>query len=548
MADKTAAFWLRVSTPDQLVENQAPALERMAESRGLTVVQRYELRGRSAYRGAQLSDIEDVLADARDGHFRYLIVWALDRLSRGGIEEGLRIVREFEAAGLTVISCQEPWLESSSDDRDLLIAVSGHSAKAESTRRGERIKASRERRLCDNRWPGGKPPYAYMVADDGTLIAVLERIKVVRLIFKIYVGDRQGIDQIRRQLRELGIPSPTSKPVWSRNGVSGVLFERAYAHGVYEYNDARIPSEAFIEPDLFERAQVLRKSNLRLRHSADGKIRPLTGMKCSECGSPFLTDSGSGRPRTYYDGGRARNSRHALETGDRCMAVPRLKADVIELLTYNALREVFLNPKVFIDLALAPRRAELQAMLDEYNDDDSLSIDAQETGLWEREARLAEDWVQGALSEKAVADIRARIEEEKATLAEKRAMTDPERLREHDRARAELERLDLGARDWERIARWRDETGLPMGRLSVHPAAAESDELIFFRDADLVPSGQVTPDDVPVILAEWLSRLHADLIAYPDHIEIRGQIDFDVSMGGDQNAPRQASHSGRGLG
>lgn len=46
MTDKAAAFWLRVSTPDQLVENQTPALEHLAESRGLTVVLRYEKDGR----------------------------------------------------------------------------------------------------------------------------------------------------------------------------------------------------------------------------------------------------------------------------------------------------------------------------------------------------------------------------------------------------------------------------------------------------------------------------------------------------------------------
>jgi hypothetical protein len=58
----------------------------------------------------------------------------------------------------------------------------------------------------------------------------------------------------------------------------------------------------------------------------------------------------------------------------------------------------------------------------------------------------------------------------------------------------------------------------------------------------------VTPDELPAVLAEWLSRLHADLIAYPDHIEVHGQIDFDVALGGDETAPRQASHSGRRLG
>ena len=136
----------------------------------------------------------------------------------------------------------------------------------------------------------------------------------------------------------------------------------------------------------------------------------------------------------------------------------------------------------------------------------------------------------------------------KARLVKIREAADPERLTELDRAKAELERLNLGASDWERIARWRDDSGLRMDSVSIDPAGAESDDPIAFSESGLLPVRRVTSTELPRVLAEWLSRLHVDLVAYPDRIANNGQIDFDVPIGEDEHPPREASHSGRGLG
>jgi len=52
------------------------------------------------------------LADARLGRFEVMLVWALDRVSREGVEATLAILRRFAGHGTAVWSLKEPWTET----------------------------------------------------------------------------------------------------------------------------------------------------------------------------------------------------------------------------------------------------------------------------------------------------------------------------------------------------------------------------------------------------------------------------------------------------
>ena len=139
-----AVIWLRVSDPGQHTDNQRPALEAFAERRGLDVVRTYTVT-ESAWRGAHQRHLSEVYNDARAGRFQFLLVWSLDRLSREGVGPTLEIVNRLGKSGVEVWSLQEPWLETSGELRDLLLAMVGWVAKYESNRRSERTKAGLER-------------------------------------------------------------------------------------------------------------------------------------------------------------------------------------------------------------------------------------------------------------------------------------------------------------------------------------------------------------------------------------------------------------------
>jgi DNA invertase Pin-like site-specific DNA recombinase len=151
----TAAIWARVSTDAQEVDNQLPDIERLCRHRNLTITKRYVLSDVSAFNGAHKEMLARMLADAHAGHFDVVVVWAADRLSRGGIEELLRIIRELRERNVALISVNEPWLSGSDATTELLAAIAAWVANQESERRSERVKAGLARRRAEGKPIGG---------------------------------------------------------------------------------------------------------------------------------------------------------------------------------------------------------------------------------------------------------------------------------------------------------------------------------------------------------------------------------------------------------
>lgn len=132
-----AALYCRVSTDQQATQNQREALERLAGQRGCTVVEIVEEVESGAKRRPAL---EALLA--KEG-YEVLMIWALDRLGRGGALEALQIMERLARRGVSVVSLQESWLDTSADNpmRDVLIAFSATIARMERRRLIERTRA-----------------------------------------------------------------------------------------------------------------------------------------------------------------------------------------------------------------------------------------------------------------------------------------------------------------------------------------------------------------------------------------------------------------------
>jgi len=140
-----AAIWARVSTSDQDNQNQLDALREFAKRRGFGVEVEY-VSEESAWNGKHQAQVNHALQDARLGRYQVLLVWALDRLSREGVEAMLRTLRQFRERGARVISIQEPWTEAMGEAGDVVLAIIAWVAQMESKRRSERIKAGLARR------------------------------------------------------------------------------------------------------------------------------------------------------------------------------------------------------------------------------------------------------------------------------------------------------------------------------------------------------------------------------------------------------------------
>jgi putative DNA-invertase from lambdoid prophage Rac len=147
-----AANWARVSTLVQHEENQLDVTRGWASRRSLEIVQEFVIED-SAWqkgngtKGKQFDrERERLIEGARLGHYKVVLVWAVDRLSRRGIEDTLATMRRLYEYGCDIWSYQEPWLVTSEPRmRELLVSFMAWMAEQESARRSERIQAGMAR-------------------------------------------------------------------------------------------------------------------------------------------------------------------------------------------------------------------------------------------------------------------------------------------------------------------------------------------------------------------------------------------------------------------
>jgi DNA invertase Pin-like site-specific DNA recombinase len=135
-----AAVYVRVSTDKQSIRNQLADLQRLVEARGYEPGLYEEVESAAKARPI----LDRLLADARAGRVRAVAVWALDRLHRSMIG-AIQTVLELDRLGVRVMSVREPWLDTDSPVRPLLVAIFGWVAEQERTRLIERTKAGMAR-------------------------------------------------------------------------------------------------------------------------------------------------------------------------------------------------------------------------------------------------------------------------------------------------------------------------------------------------------------------------------------------------------------------
>ncbi len=148
-----ASVYLRVSTTEQSTDNQRPALEAYAESRGWEVTAIYA-ENESAWKAGHQTELKHLIADARQQKFGIVLVWSLDRLSREGSAAILNLINTLKLYQVKVISYQESWTEAPGELGELLFALAGWVARMESQRRSERTKAGLVRAISQGKTLG----------------------------------------------------------------------------------------------------------------------------------------------------------------------------------------------------------------------------------------------------------------------------------------------------------------------------------------------------------------------------------------------------------
>jgi len=137
----------RVSTTDkgQSTETQLAALREAAGRQGWIVVEEIALNLSGWDDKAAAEVRRRALAPIREGRADTLMVWALDRVTRRGIEAALGLLRELEEhLGGAFYSLQESFLSTAENNgqvRQLILSLLAWVAEQESARRSERVRA-----------------------------------------------------------------------------------------------------------------------------------------------------------------------------------------------------------------------------------------------------------------------------------------------------------------------------------------------------------------------------------------------------------------------
>jgi len=155
-----AIIYIRVSTDDQETANQLPGLIGLASDLKCAD---YEIfaENESAWKAGHQSELKRALDCIRKGQRRYdyLLVWALDRLSREGPVRVMSLVAELEKHQCQVVSLKErAFTDLPKGVKDLMIMLMAWIAEQESIRRSERTKAGLARAVTQGKrlgWPQG---------------------------------------------------------------------------------------------------------------------------------------------------------------------------------------------------------------------------------------------------------------------------------------------------------------------------------------------------------------------------------------------------------
>src|SRR6516162_9469087 len=152
-----AAYYLRVSTETQELDNQRGEIIPFIERRGWKLIHPFEdvMSGRKTEKDRP--GFAAMLKAAHQRKFEIVVFWALDRLTREGTRATLNYLQRLESKGVDYVSYQEQWLDSTGPFKDVMISMFATLAKQERARISERtiaglkVARSKGKRL-------GRPP------------------------------------------------------------------------------------------------------------------------------------------------------------------------------------------------------------------------------------------------------------------------------------------------------------------------------------------------------------------------------------------------------
>ncbi|MFI4993430.1 MAG: recombinase family protein [Solirubrobacterales bacterium] len=288
-----------------------------------------------------------LLARIRAGETDGVIVSKLDRLSRLGVADALRLVEEITDAGGSIAAVDlgiDPTTPFGEFGMTIMLAL----ARMERRRMSESWEEAKTRAL-DRGARMGPTPFGYERDSDGRLQPHPRWARVLKEAFKL--AARDGVDAALKYLLEMAPADPSpAKPgvhrkrtsdhrTWNAFTVRRLLRNRTYL-GETHYGDRFIRDShpALVDRVTFERAQPGEHAPKR-RGAA---VFPLSGFAvCAGCGETLV--GGRGGVNKDGTGKRTYRCRASMANwkGERCPAPANVVADRLEAYLLERIKQAY---------------------------------------------------------------------------------------------------------------------------------------------------------------------------------------------------------------
>ena len=376
-----AFSYIRMSTDAQLkgdsYRRQLESSDKYIAENNLDLVERLSDIGVSAFRGANveygaLGGFLEAVRDKKVPPGSYLVVEALDRISRQPTRIALQLFLELMNSGITVVtlSNNQVYTPENYDTQQLIISIIEMSRAAEeSTKKSYRVGQAWQKKrdeIAKNKLTKRGPAWLRFRSDTNEFEAIPERVAVIRRIFDETISGI-GAYTIAGRLNEDKTPTFGHSESWKPSSVNKIVSSGAVIGEFQLYQGVTGNRAAYglpvkdyfpsvISTDLFYAAQASRLSRRGVGGGRKGKYVSNLFAKiifCSYCGSRMLFEDKGGGPKggTYL-------VCMSIPTGSECVRT-RWRYDHFEASFLAFVEELDLG-SMFSGEADAARRAEIE--------------------------------------------------------------------------------------------------------------------------------------------------------------------------------------------
>jgi site-specific DNA recombinase len=449
------ALYARVSSDrqerEETIDSQLAQLRELAVDKKLSVLDRHVYLD-DGYSGDLMArpGLDRLRDDVRDGLLDLVLVHCPDRLARRYPYQVV-VIEELQKHGCEIDFVNREIAHTPEDQ--MLLAMQGVIAEYERAKIMERSRRGRLHKLHAGCLVITNAPFGYrwlpkQGSERGRVEIVPEEAELVRRIYRWIAEEGLTILGVSRRLMDLHIPAPQGGLRWGASTIQNLVRNRAYIGewclnrviaveprqppkpGVYrrtrKTSAARrpagewiiVPGPAILEKGLFDAVQKRLDENRRFalrRNVYDNRCLLRCLLSCGCCGYSIIatySQRTENRVFCYYACIKRTQRTRYGDPSTRCALEP-MKADVLDDIVWNDLRELMSDPARIASHAGLDNEAEQQPLKSELD-----NLEHEIRGCERQLQRLLDAYQRDAMDLDDLIQRRKQIEERKEALVE----------------------------------------------------------------------------------------------------------------------------------